>query len=138
MREDFFSVSSSALNPDGTGSLQENGKPTVLGFGRQYAELYGIGQSYDMTHELSTENQRFSKQVDDETVPAVIRDRIARMNAKSAATAAGGGKGLVKTHTSKSLLWKGSEELAASDPAQLELIAKKVNRSKLVYSGISS
>lgn len=97
----------------GGGFVRE--KPKVVGFGKELAEMYGIGAKFDETAELNSENSRFASAVDSELIPATVRSRK------------GGVSG-----------WKTADQLKEAKPEDLEKKAKTVNRSKLVYSGISA
>lgn len=87
-------------------------KPKVVGFGQGAASAYGLGEEYDASRDLATENERFQAVVGVDTLPEVVR----RKGAKA---------------------WTRPEDLQEA-PETLEARAKKVNRSKLVYSGISA
>lgn len=85
----------------------------VIGFGKQYAEIYGFGGKFDETAEEKEENARFHAAANVEDLPMAVR---MKKGAKSWAT---GDK---------------MEETAE----QLEKRAKKIKRTKLAYSGISA
>jgi uncharacterized protein YukE len=89
--------------------LQESTK--VKGFGREFAALYGIGSAFDESADASADNNRFKEKVDESEIPTVIRSR------------------------GKAKQWN---QNLTQDNQKLEAMAKKVNRSKLVYSGISA
>jgi len=38
----------------------------VIGFGKDYAKLYGLGEKFDENAEFYSKNSRFSKDIDDE------------------------------------------------------------------------
>lgn len=92
----------------GTQPLDTEGGKKAIGFGRKYAELYGLGSEYNADEDA--ENKRFESNVDIEELPTVVKAK--------------GGK-----------LWKGDQ---VTDPKALEKLAKKTNRNKSVYSGISA
>jgi hypothetical protein len=83
----------------------------VVGFGAK-SFFYGLGEAYCQDEDLNQPNERFSAAVDDELLPAVVKAKGGRQ-------------------------WTKPEDLAEA-PEKLEARAKKVNRSKLVYSGISA
>ena len=83
----------------------------VVGFGAK-SFFYGLGEAYDQDEDLNQGNERFSAAVDEELLPAVVKAKGGRQ-------------------------WTKPEDLEEA-PEMLEARAKKVNRSKLVYSGISA
>lgn len=98
----------------GEGQLSASGmraRPRVVAFGSK-SFFYGLGEAYDAQHDLESENARFGATVDEAALAAVVRAK--------------GAKG-----------WTRPEDLE-QDAAKLEARAKKVNRSKLVYSGLSA
>jgi hypothetical protein len=92
----------------------KKGKKTV-GFGKG-AELYGLGEKFDVDIDAETQNNRFAENVNEEELPEIIR---------------------LKSKNGKSKQWRTADKLD-TDGKKLEETAKKVNRSKLVYSGISA
>jgi hypothetical protein len=86
----------------------------VVGFGKDYATLYGLGEKFDESNELLQGNSRFEGQVDAEETPAAVKALI-------------GNRG-----------WESALYTSAEDLKKLELKAKKIKRSKLAYSGISA
>lgn len=87
----------------------------VVGFGKEYAELYGLGGKFDESAEYSTENSRFAQGLSDETaLPRAVR---AHKGTKSWATGA---------------------PIAEENAAVLEKNAKRLRRTRLAYSGISA
>jgi len=88
------------------------GGSKVLGFGSKSSKTYGLGEAYDAEKDAAQEHERFSERVAEASLSAVVRAK--------------GGKA-----------WTRPEDLA-EDASTLEARAKKVNRSKLVYSGISA
>jgi hypothetical protein len=105
------------------GVHKNKSKGKVIGFGKQFAETYGIGEKYDADAELHEDNKRFAETADEEELPAVIRARAERLGQRR-------GKSVRLQWTSGSAL--------ESDPKKLEERAKKANRGKLVYAGISA
>lgn len=96
---------------------QQKGKgksKVVVGFGKEYATLYGLGEKFDESNELLQGNSRFEGQVDAEETPAAVKALI-------------GNRG-----------WESALCTSAEDLKKLELKAKKIKRSKLAYSGISA
>ena len=94
-------------------SLDEilSGSHNVLGFGKDYAEAYGIGKKYDMERDFETENARFERRVDLDSLPKAVKEKKAT--------------------------WKSGDELE-TDSKKLEEEADKAKRSRLVYAGISA
>lgn len=90
-------------------------KKTVQAFGKG-AESYGLGDKFDVDIDAVMENNRFAENVDEDELPDVIR---------------------LKSKNGKSKQWRTADKLD-TDGKKLEETAKKVNRSKLVYSGISA
>jgi hypothetical protein len=87
----------------------------VVGFGKQYAELYGLGGKFDEEAEFHAENTRFTQAVaDTAAVPAAVR-------------AHRGNKA-----------WATGGPIAEEDSAVLAKKAQKIKRNRLAYSGISS
>ena len=85
--------------------------PAVTGFGRELAELYGLGRRYDADRYAAEPLSRFDARVASwQSVPAAVRARGRQ--------------------------WAVGEEIA-EDPAKLEARAKRVNRTKLRYAGVS-
>ena len=91
----------------GTKPLETEGKKAV-GFGRKYAEMYGLGTEFNPDDD--SENKRFESNIDTEELSAVVRAKGAKV-------------------------WKGDQ---VTDPKELEKLAKKTNRNRSVYSGISA
>lgn len=94
-----------------TCSFANEKRKKVVGFGSK-SFFYGLGEAFDASQDAATENERFSSSVDVNALSSVVRKK--------------GSKGWTKT-----------EELQES-AEKLEARAKKINRSKLVYSGISA
>lgn len=96
-------------------NLSGERKKKVLGFGKEYAEMYGLGSKFDETVEEGEDNSRFQAVAKVEELPAVLR---ARKGAKS---------------------WATGEPIAQSEE-EVQKAAEKANkkRSKLAYSGISA
>lgn len=87
----------------------------VVGFGKEYAELYGLGGKFDESAEHVTENSRFAHGLSDvSALPAAVR----------------------KHKGTKS--WATGAPIAEENAAVLEANAKKVRRARLAYSGISA
>jgi len=86
--------------------------PTAMAFGKSVAQEYGIGTAFDEAADAQADNRRFHEALAKNELSAVVRMR--------------GGKN-----------WTSTKELE-HDPKKLEEMAKKVKRSKLVYSGISA
>jgi hypothetical protein len=89
---------------------QKKKKSAATGFG-QHASVYGLGMRYDAAEDEKQENDRFLERVDEDELAEAVRRRGRQ--------------------------WVTGQALAA-DPKVLEEKAKKVNRSRLVYSGISA
>ena len=87
------------------------GTQNVVGFGRDYAEAYGIGRKYDIEIDREAENARFEGSVDVDSLPKVVKEKKA--------------------------VWRSGAELE-TDSKKLEEEADKVKRSRLVYAGISA
>lgn len=88
----------------------------VVGFGKEYAELYGLGEKFDWNAEFSAQNSRFEgKLADAAAVPKAIR---ARRNVKAG--------------------WATGESMETEKQEVLERRAQKAKRNKLAYSGISA
>jgi hypothetical protein len=103
------------LSPLGVARANKNAHKAVVGFGREYAELYGLGGKFDETAEERAENTRFATGIADEAaVPMAVR---AHKGTKSWATGAA---------------------MEEADAAELERKAQKVRRNRLAYSGISA
>ena len=93
----------------GTKPLETEGTTKkTIGFGRKYAELYGLGAEFNP--EEDSENKRFESNIDTEELSAVVKAKGAKV-------------------------WKGDQ---VTDPKELEKLAKKTNRNRSVYSGISA
>ena len=106
---------STTLHESNTGLVQNiNNKRRnkVVGFGKEYAEVYGIGERFNEYEEMITENTRFALKTDVEDVPNVVKSRK-------------GGKN-----------WATGETLEV-DEKVLEKKAINIKRNKLVYSGLS-
>lgn len=87
-------------------------KAVVIGFGKEMAEVYGLGSRFDERMDGEQENERFQTKVDDHELPAVVKSR--------------GGK-----------QWLGSaSDSLKIDPKKLAERAKKANRTKMVYAGM--
>ena len=87
----------------------------IVGFGRQYAELYGIGGGFDESLELNNNNTRFQQSVTDTTVVP---------------------KSVLLSKGNKN--WATGASIQESDTTVLEQKAQKVKRNRLAYSGISA
>jgi len=92
----------------GTKPLETEGTKKTIGFGKKYAQIYGIGAEFDP--EQDSENKRFESNIDTEELSAVVKAKGAKV-------------------------WKGDQ---VTDPKELEKLAKKTNRNRSVYSGISA
>jgi len=99
---------------DSINGVKQKGKSKVVGFGKEYATLYGLGEKFDESNEFLQGNSRFEGKVDSEETPAAVKARI-------------GNRG-----------WESALYTTEEDLKKLELKAKKIKRSKLAYSGISS
>lgn len=107
-------IGSSALMPD---EVDDSSAPRkrVMGFGKEYAEVYGLGSKFDETQEEQAENSRFNQVANFEELPAVLRGKKASVRS-----------------------W------ATGEPAQTEEDVRKTaakanrKRNKLAYSGISA
>ena len=88
----------------------------VVGFGSQFAELYGLGSRYDFESDLTSENARFEDKVSEEMMPELIRSKKVR-GAKP---------------------WLSASQLNSVDQKKLAERAKKINRTRLNYAGMSS
>jgi hypothetical protein len=86
--------------------------PRAMAFGKNQSKLYGLGEAFDELKDAEANNERFQAEIDSRELSKVVQQK--------------GGKG-----------WTKVEDLE-HDPKKLELEAKKVKRSKLVYSGISA
>lgn len=113
-RENF--IGSKGLEGGEEEGEKENGDwKKVVGFGKEYAELYGLGGKFDEEAELNAENTRFTTEIQDITaVPITVR---AHKGAKT---------------------WATGGVITEEDEGKLEIKAKKAKRSKLAYSGISA
>lgn len=97
--------------------LKRSSKPRkkVVGFGREYAELYGLGGKFDESAEVNAENSRFAQKIADEgALPTAVRAHRGTKN------------------------WATGAPIAEEDAAVLERKAQRVKRNRLAYSGISS
>lgn len=92
----------------GTKPLETEGAKKTIGFGKKFAQLYGLGAEFDP--EQDSENKRFESNIDTEELSAVVKAKGAKV-------------------------WKGDQ---VTDPKELEKLAKKTNRNRSVYSGISA
>ena len=88
------------------------GGSKVLGFGSKSTKTYGLGEAYDAEKDAAEEHERFNDRVAEASLSAVVRAKGSKA-------------------------WTRPEDLA-EDQSTLEARAKKANRSKLVYSGISA
>lgn len=104
--EDIHAIEDDSVN------ISKKGKK-VIGFGKQYAEIYGIGDKFDEREEEEAENARFKQAANLEDVPIAVRMK------KGAS------------------LWATGEKMEES-AEQLEKRAKRIKRTKLAYSGISA
>lgn len=92
-----------------------NPRKKVVGFGREYAELYGLGGKFDESAEESAENTRFAQKIADEAaMPSAVRSHRGTKN------------------------WATGAPIAEEDASVLERKAQRVKRNRLAYSGISS
>ena len=63
-------------------------KSKVIGFGKQYADMYDIGSEYDP--EADTQNERYAEHVDESLVPERVRAKgIKQWSSASTANSAG-------------------------------------------------
>jgi hypothetical protein len=86
-------------------------KTKVVAFGKGgYAK--SLGETYDPNQDIGSRNERFEEKADLEHLPKAV---LARKSGR-----------------------QGWRTAAAADPAKLEEKAKKVNRNKLTYAGISA
>ena len=94
-------------------SAEEDRKaPSVMGFGKDVASIYGLGEGFDESSDAKADNERFYEEIPAELLSKVVQKK--------------GAKG-----------WTKAGDLE-KDPKKLEQLAKKAKRSKLVYSGISA
>lgn len=106
----FNSIDSSELASINTSNnLKSFKKTAVLGFGKELAEVYGLGSKYDESIESVSENTRFSNRVEQSSLPLRVRGRE----------------------------WKFGDALAQSN-LKLDEKALKMKRNKLSYAGLSS
>jgi hypothetical protein len=96
------------------GGKKPSSRSKVVGFGREYAELYGLGGKFDETAEVDAENARFAKGAVESAVPAAVRAHKGN-----------------KT-------WATGGAIVEEDAAVLERKAQRVKRNRLAYSGISA
>jgi hypothetical protein len=101
-----------AVKSNSSVGLRRKAAKKVVGFGRQAAELYGLGERFDMEGEFNAENVRFEDNVSEDLLPSIIRDQKSRRPKQ----------------------WIIAP---AADPVRLEARAKKVNRQRLNYAGMS-
>ena len=104
------------MSMSGVAVVPQKQQKRVVGFGSQYAELYGLGSKYDFEQDLVAQNERFEDKVDEELMPALIRSKKVR-GAKP---------------------WLSASQLSAVDQTKLAERAKKVNRTRLNYAGMSA
>jgi hypothetical protein len=109
--EALVEIDQLAENLDG---LSLHKKKPVLGFGKHFAEVYGLGGKFDEGVEAAAENERFQSQTHIDAIPTALR-----------------GKKVVKTGWATGETMEESAEL-------LEKRAKRIKRNKLAYSGISA
>lgn len=111
----YSSINDGGVNTDSNmsaySSNASNSNSSVVGFGKAYAGVYGLGSEYDPAAESQQLNERFTDAVSESLVPQ-------RVKAKGVAG------------------WAAGEALAV-DAAVLEQKAKTIKRNKLVYSGLS-
>jgi hypothetical protein len=88
-------------------------KKPVLGFGKEYAEIYDFGAKYDEKVDEIIDNSRFEGKISMEELPEVMKQR-----------------------RSKKLAWAAGEMIDESNEI-LEKKAQKVKRNKLAFSGLS-
>ena len=50
-------------------------KKAVIGFGKEMAEVYGLGSRFDERVDGEQENERFQTNVDEQELPAVVKSR---------------------------------------------------------------
>lgn len=91
-------------------SLDDQSKSKVLGFGKEMAELYGLGAKFDIQQDLETINERFEDTIATDTLPMVLQKQ--------------------------GVSWVTGDSLQ-EDPHILEKRAKKVRRNKLRFAGLS-
>lgn len=91
---------------------EEPTEKKVLGFGKQFAELYNIGQGYDQSLE-NQENKRFVEKVSATELPQVLRNKA-----------------------NQKVSWATGENVNER-PEELATKAKKAKRTKLAFSGLS-
>jgi kinesin family protein 5 len=109
------------VNDSGTGLTDSETRAnthrnrTVLGFGKQLAEIYEFGQKYDESLEAAVDNSRFDEKVSLEELP----ETVVNMAKKK-----------------KALAWATGEKMEESAEV-LEKIAKKAKRTRLAFSGLS-
>ena len=116
---DSISLSSDGLDDAGLkGPTAHTGK-RVVGFGKEYAELYGLGGRFDEEAEFTAENSRFAEKVADASeVPTAVRALTERRG--------------------KTMGWAVGDKIIDEDAAALERKAQKAKRNRLAYSGISA
>mmetsp|Transcript_25872 Transcript_25872/g.43132 ORF Transcript_25872/g.43132 Transcript_25872/m.43132 type:complete len:889 (+) Transcript_25872:106-2772(+) len=105
---------------DGEGQVAAGGtkafsRKKVVGFGKEMAELYGLGGKFDENAEFEAENTRFAGAAEESALPAVVK---AKKGAK--------------------IGWATGVPLEEEDAAVLERKARRIKRNRLAYSGISS
>lgn len=118
---DSFSAESSSENlfmiddsmTDSNTNYNRRSRKPVLGFGKQYAEIYGVGAMFDEKLEDALDNSRFDEKISMEELPMVI-----------------------KKSRVKKLTWATGEKMEESQEL-LEKKAMKVKRNKLAFSGLS-
>lgn len=104
-----YSSASNGLGGEGKGKAYSK-RSAVIGFGKEFAELYNIGSKYDADEDMQQENSRFVMHVAAQSVPEAVRKRGKK--------------------------WVVGEEIEEK-PEALEAKAMKINRTKLRYAGIS-
>jgi hypothetical protein len=92
---------------------QHKQKKPVLGFGKEYAEIYDFGTKYDEKMDEIIDNSRFEGKISMEELPEIVKIR-----------------------NSKKLTWATGEIMDESNE-MLEKKAQKVKRNKLAFSGLS-
>eukprot|EP00605_Chrysophyceae_sp_TOSAG23-4_P001602 GSChrysophyteH1.ASY1.ANO1.1761.1 assembled CDS len=96
----------------GSGEKETSVMPVVMGFGKENAQKYGLGEAFDEEEDATAKNKRFSAEIDSNELSKVVQKKGAKA-------------------------WTRTEDLE-HDPKKLEKLARTAKRSKLVYSGISA
>lgn len=113
----FTDDETAAVSSNGANAEKKSSTSTrvVMGFGKQYGEMYGFGGKYEAELEENLENTRFQGSVNLQELPTALR---ATKNANKAA-------------------WATGVQINEEDAEKLEKKAKKAKRNKLAYSSIS-